>query len=369
MASAEPVQTFSIGFEDATYNELPYARLVSTAFGTKHHEEILQPNITESVLDLVRYLDEPFGDFSVFPTHLVSQMARKSVKVVLSGDGGDELFAGYDTYVAERLARRFYRQMPRTLVKGALPKLFAMIPPRPAKKGFVNKTKRFVEGAALSESLRHTRWMMFMSDVERAQLYHPWLLSCLDGLTPAKVIEEYFQQVTQVDSLAQQQYVDVKTYLVDDILTKLDRMSMAASLEARVPFLDHRIVEFALNLPPHMKLNGNQTKVILRKIMAGRLPREVIEKNKEGFSIPLKHWLRRELRPLMTDLLATDTVKRRGYFESKCVAKWVSEHLSGRFNHSHRLWAMMVFELWQQQVFDGSQIALHTSTDLNETRN
>jgi asparagine synthase (glutamine-hydrolysing) len=152
--------------------------------------------------------------------------------------------------------------------------------------------------------------------------------------------------------LAQQQYVDIKTYLVDDILTKVDRMSMAASLEARVPLLDHRIVEFALSLPPHMKLRRGRTKVILRDAMRGRLPEMVLNKPKEGFSIPLKHWLRGALQPLMMDLLAADCVQRRGYFEPQTVSRWVSEHLQGRANHSHRLWTLMVFELWHRQVLD-----------------
>ena len=158
------------------------------------------------------------------------------------------------------------------------------------------------------------------------------------------------RQARPMDALAQQQYVDVKTYLVDDILTKVDRMSMAVSLEARVPLLDYRIVEFALNLPPQMKLNRDTTKAILRRVMADRLPPAVLEKPKEGFSIPLKHWLRGELRPLMSDLLSAETVRRRGYFEPECVSRWVSEHLARKANHSHRLWALMVFELWQQKM-------------------
>ncbi|HEX6385860.1 MAG TPA: asparagine synthase (glutamine-hydrolyzing) [Anaerolineae bacterium] len=351
-ASSTPVRTFSIGFGDPTYNELPYARMVANTFGTRHHEEFLEPDITDLVLRLVSHFDEPFGDFSIFPTYLVSQVARKFVTITLSGDGGDEIFAGYDTYVAQRLANRYYNWLPGFVRQGMLPRLMEMAPPQPAKKGTINKAKRFIEGGALPPSLQHTRWMMFMHDRDKARLYRPWLQACLNGDTAADMMAYYFQQVAQTDALTQQQYVDVKTYLADDILTKVDRMSMAVSLEARVPLLDHRIVEFALNLPPHLKLNGNETKVILRRVMANRLPPAVLEKPKEGFSIPLKHWLRGELRPLMTDLLATDTVRRRGYFVPECVARWVSEHLERKANHSHRLWALMVFELWHRQIGD-----------------
>lgn len=350
-AMTEPVQTFSIGFDDQTYNELPYARAVAAHFGTNHYEEILKPDITSLAERLVRHLDEPFGDFSIVPTYLVSEMARRHVTVVLSGDGGDEIFGGYETYMAQNFDR-FYQWLPARLRQQALPALMARVPPQPAKKGLINKAKRFVEGGALPASLQHTRWMMFMNDGDKASLYRPDLRSEINGLTPRSVIEQYFQQVPQLDPLAQQQYVDVKTYLVDNILTKVDRMSMAASLEARVPLLDHRVVEFAMSLPAHLKLNRGQTKIILRRAMATRLPAMVLNKPKQGFSIPLKHWLRGPLRPMMTDLLSTGNVRRRGYFQPQCVSQWISEHLAERANHSHRLWALMVFELWQQEVLD-----------------
>jgi asparagine synthase (glutamine-hydrolysing) len=348
----KPVKTFSIGFGDPTYNELPYARLVAESFGTDHHEEFLEADISKMTLRLVSHFDEPFGDFSIFPTFLVSEMARRFVTVALSGDGGDEIFAGYDTYRAQGLDRRFYGRLPRWLRQQAIPRLIDLLPPQPAKKGLVNKTKRFVEGGALPEAWQHTRWMMFMHQQDKARLYQPDIGASLNGDSPGRLMETYFAQAGQADQLAQQQYVDVKTYLADDILVKVDRMSMAASLEARVPLLDYRIVEFALNLPPHLKLNGQETKVILRRIMAGKLPETVLNKPKEGFSIPLKHWLRGELRPLLHDLLAPDTIRRRGYFQPETVAQWLSEHEAGRANHSHRLWVLMVFELWHQQVWE-----------------
>ncbi len=347
-----PVKTFSIGFGDPTYNELPYARMVAEAFGTQHYEEFLEADIHEMALRLVSHFDEPFGDFSIFPTFLVSEVARRFVTVALSGDGGDEIFGGYDTYVAQGLDQRYYGRLPRWLRQQALPRMMDLIPPQPAKKGRINKAKRFIEGGALPEAWQHTRWMMFMHDHDKRHLYNSDVRAALNGDTPGALIERYFEQAMHADKLAQQQYVDVKTYLVDDILVKVDRMSMAASLEARVPLLDHRVVEFALNLPPHLKLNGDETKVILRRVMANRLPEAVLNKPKEGFSIPLKHWLRGELRPLMNDLLAPDTVHRRGYFDPKTVARWVSEHQASQANHSHRLWALMVFELWHRQVMD-----------------
>jgi asparagine synthase (glutamine-hydrolysing) len=347
-----PVKTFSIGFGDPTYNELPYARLVADTFHTEHHEEFLQPDINEMVMHLVTHFDEPFADFSIFPTYLVSELARRYVTVTLSGDGGDEIFAGYETYLAQNIDTRWYGRLPRWVKQQALPRMANLIPPHPAKKGFLNKTKRFIEGAALPDRWQHTRWMMFINQQDKAQLYHADMQARLNGYSPSELIEQYFQQAIQADSLAQQQYVDVKTYLVDDILAKVDRMSMATSLEARVPLLDYRIVELALNLPPHLKLNGNETKVILRRIMANRLPEAVLNKPKEGFSIPMKHWLREELQPLMHDLLAPNTIRQRGYFNPDTVTLWQAEHISGKVNHSHRLWALMVFELWHRQVHE-----------------
>jgi asparagine synthase (glutamine-hydrolysing) len=296
-------------------------------------------------------LDEPFADFSIFPTYLVSKLARNSVKVVLSGDGGDEIFGGYDTYVAQDWDR-FYRVLPEAIRQRTLPAIMARVPPQPQKKGVVNKTKRFVEGASLPEPLMHTRWMVFLDGKDKSSLYQPDLAVKLNGWKPLSAIESHLEKAGQFDRLARQQYVDVKTYLADDILTKVDRMSMAVSLEARVPLLDHRLVEFALNLPPEMKLHRGKTKIILRRAMANRLPAEILEKPKQGFSIPLKHWLRGPLRPLMLDLLSPDVIRRRGYFQAETVNDWMTGHLKHRANHSHRLWALMVFELWHRQVMD-----------------
>ncbi|UCG25918.1 MAG: asparagine synthase (glutamine-hydrolyzing) [Chloroflexota bacterium] len=350
-ATSNPVRSFSIGFQDDTYNELPYARAVAAHLGTTHHEETLYPDITGLAEQLVGHLDEPLADFSIFPTYLVSKMASDYVKVILSGDGGDELFAGYETYVAQSLDAG-YRWLPSLIRQKVMPWTMRLVPPQPTKKGLVNKTKRFVEGAALTPSLKHTRWMIFLGADERAAIYRRWLLAELDGSGSSSPLEAYFEEAAPFESLAQQQYVDVKTYLPDNILTKVDRMSMAASIEARVPLLDHRIVEFALNLPPHMKLHRGRTKRILRQAMAGVLPRATLNKPKQGFSIPLKHWLRGPLRPIMMDLLSEDAVRRRGYFEPKTISRWISEHQDARANHSHRLWALMVFELWQRQVLE-----------------
>jgi asparagine synthase (glutamine-hydrolysing) len=349
-SATETVRTFSIGFEDATYNELPYARQVAAYCGTRHEEAVLQPDIADLAEKLIGHLDEPLADFSIFPTYLVSQLARQHITVALSGDGGDELFGGYDSYVAQDVVR-FYGRLPASMRHHLLPRLFDRMPPQPAKKGLINKAKRFVEGGMLPPALQHTRWMIFLNEADKNKLYQPDFRECVNGNSAALLLR-HFQDAGPRESLAQQQYVDIKTYLADNILTKVDRMSMAVSLETRVPLLDHRIVEFSLNLPSHLKLYRGQTKVILRRAMAGRLPKAILNRPKQGFSIPLKHWLRGSLRPMMIDLLTPERIRQRGYFDPKTVQQWVTEHLEGQANHSHRLWSLMLFELWQQQTLD-----------------
>jgi asparagine synthase (glutamine-hydrolysing) len=207
-----------------------------------------------------------------------------------------------------------------------------------------------VEGSVLPAYLQHTRWMIFTSDEDKNALYRPDFRAQLNGSSAASLIQETFLRAASFDPLAQQQYVDIKTYLVDDILTKVDRMSMAASIEARVPLLDHKLVEFAVNLPAHMKLQRGITKRIFRKAMKHHLPDFVLKKPKQGFSIPVKNWLRGPLQPMMADLLSEQALLKRGYFDPKTVQTWMKEHSEGRVNHSHRLWSLMVFELWMESA-------------------
>ncbi len=343
----QPVKTFSIGFEDSTYNELDYARMIAKKFKTEHHEFIIKPNAVELTDKLLKYLDEPFGDFSIFPTYLVSKMAREYVTVVLSGDGGDELFAGYDTYIADQMAN-YYDRLPGWLRNGFLPRMMDAIPPSPKKKGVINRAKRFVEGMRLPGDLHHTRWMIFLQKLEREMLFTDDVKSGINEKDSYKFIRDYFKAVMPqtTDSINQQMYVDVKTYLVDNILVKVDRMSMASSLEARVPFLDHRFAEFAATISGNRKLQNRKSKLILKQAMEELLPRDILYRGKEGFSIPIKNWLKEDLKPMMMDILSPEKIKREGFFNTDFVEKLKQEHLQGVENHSHRLWALMIFGKW-----------------------
>ncbi|MBC7186583.1 MAG: asparagine synthase (glutamine-hydrolyzing) [Calditrichaeota bacterium] len=344
-AMNQPVKTFSIGFTESTYNELDYARTVAQAFATEHHEEILTPNAVALTETLVSHLDEPLGDFSIFPTYMVSKMTRQYVTVALSGDGGDELLAGYDTYIADRLARS-YARLPQFVRRGLIEPLASRMRPTEKKKGLINRTVRFVQGMALPAHLQHVRWMIFLSQSQKEALYAPPLREALAGTNPYDFIEKYFDRVRSADPLSQQQYVDIKTYLADDILVKVDRMSMAVSLEARVPFLDYRLVELVGRMPSDLRLRNGQTKYILKRAMRGILPEKILTRGKEGFSIPIKNWLRAELRPMMFELLSPERLRHQGYFNPTYVASLIKEHLAGHANHSHQLWALMVFQKW-----------------------
>ncbi len=346
--SSNGVKTFSIGFDNASYNELPYARTIARQFNTEHYEEIITPDVLRLTEKIIHQLDEPFGDFSVFPTYMVSEMARKQVTVVLSGDGGDELIAGYETYIAERMART-YQRLPAWLRRGLIGPVVSLLPPTEKKKGFFNKSRRFIEGCRLPAHLQHVRWMIFLQQAEKQKLYSPALRAQLSSHNPYAFIEEAFAACNSDVALDQQEYVDIMTYLCDDILVKVDRMSMAVSLEARAPFLDHRFVEFCATLPPHLRLQGKRTKHLLKQAMRGILPQQILERRKEGFSIPIKNWMKQELKPLLMQHLSAAALHDTGFFEPNYVKRLIAEHGKGVENHSHRLWALLMFQMWHQQ--------------------
>ncbi len=355
-----PVETFSIGFNEATYNESSYAKIVADHFKTKHHEFVIEPDALDLTEKLIGQLDEPFGDFSIFPTYLVSKMAREFVTVALSGDGGDELFAGYDTYLANK-AGQIYQRVPKFMRQGIIAPFLNMIPPTEKKKGLINRARRFTEGMRLPEDLAHTRWMIFLQEADKTRLYSQDFWNNLNYEESFEFIRNHFNGVQTSDELNRQLYVDIKTYLVDDILFKVDRMSMATSLEARVPFLDHRFVEFTATLPSKLKLNGTNTKFILKDAMKELLPPEILKRGKEGFSIPIKNWLKKDLKNLMLDVLDPQKIKREGFFNPDYVQRLTQEHLTGKENHSHRLWAIMVFGIWQD-IYLGRKEKTHETT-------
>ncbi len=351
-ASLQPVNSFSIGFDDGTYDELPYAREVAAAFDTNHRERTVSPDIGQLFEKLVVHLDEPFADVSLFPTFLVSELAREHVTVALSGDGGDELFGGYDAYHAQALADR-YAGVGRTMLP-ALAAVAAALPPTDKKKGVVNKFKRFVQGASQApEDLGHYRWMVYLGPAAKRRLYGRGLQDALLTSDVYQPVRDVLQRFDGDDLLGRQLYADLNVYLADDILVKVDRMSMATSLETRAPFLDADVMELAFSMPGHLKIRRGERKWILKRAMRDVLPGSILTRRKEGFSIPMKNWLRGELKPLLNDLLAPERIRRRGLFDAGEIGRLVEAHLAGRENHAHTLFPLMVFERWATEHLGG----------------
>lgn len=344
-----PVETFSVGFAESSYDELRYAREVSNHFGTKHHEIILTPDIGDLLDTVIKHLDEPFADVSAIPTYLISAFAREHVKVILSGDGGDEIFAGYERYIANRLFK-FYETIPESLRHNVINKFFSAIPPTAQKKGLINKLKRFNEGAMLPKEIEHLRWQTFLSEDIKRSLFTKEFLGATHRFDRYSFIKTSFDTVAHHDDLFRQTYVDLINYLPDDILTKVDRMSMAVSLETRVPFLDHEFVEYVFGIPSSLKLHGYDTKYILKKAMRDFLPKSTTKRPKQGFSIPVKNWLKYEIRELMLDYLKPEKIRETGFFNEAFVSKLIDEHLSNKANNSHQLWSLLVFEMWRDEV-------------------
>jgi asparagine synthase (glutamine-hydrolysing) len=345
-ASSQPVKTFSIGFRQADFDESRYARIVADRFGTEHHELVLQPNVVDTVETLAQSLEEPFGDSSMLPTYYVSCLARKHVTVALSGDGGDELFAGYDRYrihLQERshawipsAARRWYRER-------IYPRLPYRVPGRNVAYGIsLDWDERYLEAVSLVPFQRNL-----------GLLSNDFLAAFNGDGNPLNVFRGYIERAPARDPLSRIQYLDTKTYLPGDILTKVDRMSMATSLEARVPMLDHVFVEWVTQLHPKWKMGKQDQKSILRKL-AERVgvPREVLYRPKQGFALPLVHWIRHELKDMVLSLLLEPRSLQRGYFDEKGVRQYTQEFLNGRRNDSLPIWRLMMFELWHREFLE-----------------
>lgn len=340
-------RTFSIGFDDPSYNELPWSNRVASHLGVEHKTAIIQPKVAQLFDQLMHHMDDPIADFSIFPTYLVSQHAREEVRVALSGDGGDELFGGYETYIAQEKAAA-WRRVPALVRSGVVEPAVRMLAPSAQKKGLINKAKRFVEGLEHDEALGHARWRLFMGEALRAEIFTSEVQQEL--LTP---IDEHIADLQEKsrdrDALHRALYVDARSYLVDNCLVKVDRMSMACSLEVRVPFLDRNLVDLAFGVPSHLKVRSGKTKIVLKRIACRHIPAECVHRRKEGFSVPMKHWLRGAFAPLLEEYLDPSQLAREGLFCVDVVQRLKAEHMSNRANHSHLLWALMVFQDWRRR--------------------
>jgi asparagine synthase (glutamine-hydrolysing) len=345
--SDSPVKTFSIGFNEDTFNELKFARLAAKHFKTEHHEFIVTPDLVETVDELVWHFDEPFADSSALPTYMVSKMARDFVTVVLSGDGGDELFAGYTRYVTDK-RRSGLEKLPRLLRQNLLKPLSEALP-------HGAKGKNFLYNTSLDAIDRYIDSVSHFGKLKKSELYGTVLRAGLNGRAgkAEAVYKEIAGRVSSSSATDKLLYLDSKTYLPADILTKVDRMSMAASLEARVPLLDHELIEFVQTIPAGLKLKGLETKYIFKKALEGLVPREILYREKQGFGVPIGDWINSQLKDRIHGILSERKTVERGYFEPRYIKVLLEEHANNRRDHSHALWILWMLELWHRRFVDG----------------
>ena len=339
--SSARVKTFAIGFDEPAFDELEHARRVADHFGTDHHELVVKPDGVSILDQLVSHFDEPFADSSAIPTWYVSEMARRHVTVVLSGDGGDELFGGYERYLPHPRVVAFDRYSPRALRRVAAVAA-AGLPHGVRGKNFLRHVGRDEQG-------RYLDAIRFFGADEKPALLTPEVQRAIDGPDPEVRLARHFERFARLPWSSQMMRFDAETYLPEDVLTKVDRMSMAHSIESRVPLLDNEVVAFASALPASLKIKNGRRKHVLKEVAASLVPREILDRPKQGFGVPLGTWFRGNLRELFADTLLSPASLQRGYFRPAFVRHIVNEHLNGKRDHTLRLWQLVVFEKWQQQ--------------------
>lgn len=341
--TTEPLQTFSIGFEEASFDESKYAKEVAEFLGTQHHELIVSDRDIQNVIhnQLSDMVDEPMADASILPTYLLSAFTKKSVTVALGGDGADELLLGYPTFHAEKYAR-IAEKLPQSVIN-----ILRIVANRAGGgDSYFNvafRAQRFLDGIDGDPRYRHERWLGGVGNTVRTSLL---LDPTVRAQNPFLHIDPIIEEMKGVGRMTELRYEYLRTYLEDEVLVKVDRASMKASLEVRAPFLDYRLVEFFLSLPPQYLKKGHTGKYILRTLMKNRLPPHVTTRPKHGFAIPLAKWLRGALRPLAEELLAPDRIKVQGLFDHNVVTTMLKTHLDGRQDLRKELWTLIVFQLW-----------------------
>lgn len=347
-AATSPVKSFAIAFEEKSFDESRYARTVADALGSEHHElKVTSGMMAELVPRLTDVLDEPFADSSIVPTYFLSRFAREHVKVVLGGDGGDELFAGYPTLQAHRLIEYYERWVPFTIRANVVPRLIDALPVSRDNISFDFKAKRFISGRGVPVASRHHRWLGSFTPQEKRKLFVPELLQ--EEIDSYEVAYEHQRRCDATETMNQLLYLDTKLYLEGDILVKVDRASMANSLEVRVPLLNHGLAEYLTEVPHELKLRRFQSKFLLKKAMEGLLPKEVVKRPKKGFNVPVAYWINTSLKELVRDQLSEEKVRREGFFDPGFVQKLLSEHAAGTHDHRKLIWTLLVFELWHEK--------------------
>lgn len=352
--SKQPVKTFSFRFRENTYDETPYSKLVSNKLGTKHFEIEVDDRPEEVIEEVVRHAEEPTADSSMIPLYYLARETRKHVKMVLSGDGADEILAGYETYQAYYLAR-FFQAIPLPLRKKLIQPLIDKLPVSYKKVSLESKLKRFIHAADVANESIHAVWRIICNLEQRKNLLAPVWNEPDVRRDITELYRHYFKECPASKKLDRLLWIDTRLYLPSDMLVKVDRMTMAHGLEARVPFLDHNLVEFCAGLPPKYKLRwGYSKKYILKTTMSSQLPHKIIGRRKQGFNVPISLWINGSLRNFVLDYLSPSMVKKTGMFNDKAVTRMIDDHFHGIADYSHQIWSLLTFMLWHKAVTDYS---------------
>jgi asparagine synthase (glutamine-hydrolysing) len=339
------IKTFSIGFEDPSFDESRYGWLASKYIGTEHHEQTMTPiDLINIIPGLPDILDEPMADASILPTYLLSKFTREHVTVALGGDGGDELFAGYPTYLAHKYANRYERFL--RIFHPMIRRAADLLPVSDNNISFDFKVKKFLSGIGYPDGIRNSVWLGSFPFLENEKVVSSEIHQLFNRDHLVEEVLSYGEECPCEDRITKLQYLDMRLYLQEAILVKVDRASMASSLEVRAPFLDHELVEFVMSLPSALKLKGLTSKYILKKAMKGWIPDEVINRPKKGFGVPIAKWVKRELREIFEDFLSPDRIKREGFFTPAYVTLLLQDHLSNKKDNRKQLWTLLVWELW-----------------------
>ncbi|MCB2110928.1 MAG: asparagine synthase (glutamine-hydrolyzing) [Defluviimonas sp.] len=345
--TTERIHTYSVGFEDQSFNELPYARIVAEAFNTEHREVLITADKVRALLpEYLSYIDEPYGDGSAIPTYYVSELAKDEVVVVLSGEGGDEAFAGYDTHAAYGAYEKA-RRIPGFIRNGVIRPLVNLLPVSDKKLSFEFKAKRFLGGLDLPPEEAHLWWRIVLNEDEKRALYAEGVAA--GGLEPSvRHFRAAFRHAAADQTLSGLMYIDSTVFLPDDLMIKNDRMTMAHSLEARVPFTDPELTAYLARVSPKLKMKDGRKKHLMRRAMKGRLPDEILDKKKVGLEMPYSRWLKSELKDLMMCYLGPENIARTGLFRAEAVAELIDAHLQGRRDNGRALWGMLNYMMWHE---------------------
>ncbi len=344
------IKTFSIGFEDPSFDESKYASLASRYIGTEHHEQMMTPaDLLNIVPGLPEILDEPMADASILPTYLLSKFTRRYVTVALGGDGGDELFAGYPTYLAHKYAGQYQRYLG--VLHSTIRYFGKLLPVSDDNISFDFKVKKFLSGIGHPPGIRNSLWLGSFSFSEINKALSPQFLDSFNEMRVTDEIVTHEKEFPFADQISLVQYLDMKLYLQESILVKVDRASMACSLEVRAPFLDHELVEFVMGLPSHYKLRGMSSKYILKRALKNQIPDEIIHRKKKGFGVPIAKWVKGELRGLFEDLLSPHRIRKEGFLNPEYVASLLQDHLFNRKDNRKQLWTLLVWELWMDRYY------------------